>query len=876
MSHGYIVPPADWRVAHTLELPTREARVVSSDTLPVDPRLADWLAATCPEGVYTHQAAAITAAARGDDVCLVTGTASGKTLAFHAAAIGRLLADPQARVIAVYPQKSLASQQLDRWTAALSALGLPGAVRIDGDIPVADRPALLEQARVVVMTPDVMHAWLMANLGNATVRRFVRHVTLVVLDELHVYTGVMGTNSAFLFRRLKHAHANLGGAGISFFAASATIREPAQHQTLLTGRTPVLVGEEQDGSPRRPVTIHMVEPPTGADMLNAISGMINKMLVGSARFLMFSDSRKQTEMLATMLSRKGRHTDAPSSADADADTDDGDDLDLTRMEGCVLPYRSGYEPAHRQQIERALQQGRLRGVISTSAMELGLDIPGLDLAVLIGVPASATSLRQRIGRIGRTSSGTVWIINTGAKLDSAVFRQPETLLDRPPAEGALYLENPHIQYMHAVCMARVNDGEHDLVSAGCSDTTIASSVTWPEGFLTLCARERAGELTAEQRTMRAAGEDRPHLKFPLRDAGLSFEVACWSGNTKTESLGAGINHAQVMREAYPGAVHLHYARSYRVMGVQPGARQVRVHREKKHIYTKPILLPIEVQPNLTVGSLHRLATGAQSVVLEADAFVKEAITGYVETRGGSKVTHNYPNQYHQQKAFVRNMQATAALLWVPAFDGEEVGLGGAVLQLAELLYEALLVIAPFDRQDVGFAVSKYRGTTGHLPTQARFIALHDWTYGSLRLSGRFMDAVLTGQLVKQARWLFDAQAPADRDERVGALLDAVEAGVMDVRAQAVPGAVVDLAASDDLVPALKPGSLGYRVDEQHREVQVERVFFHRKFDELFYEFSIPGEKRVPGNVMMTPVRMVIGAPDQHEIGQYNIDMGTFV
>jgi DEAD/DEAH box helicase domain-containing protein len=254
-----------------------------------------------------------------------------------------------------------------------------------------------------------------------------------------------------------------------------------------------------------------------------------------------------------------------------------------------------------------------------------------------------------------------------------------------------------------------------------------------------------------------------------------------------------------------------------------------------------------------------------------------AITGYVETRGASKVTHSYPNDYHREKSFARNMQATAALLWVPEFDGDEVGLSGAVLQLADLLYEALLVIAPFDRQDVGFAVSRYRGTTGHLPKQARFIALHDWTYGSLRLSGRLLDAVLSGQLVTQARWLFNAQEPVDRDERVGTLLDAVEAGVVGIREQALPGAVVEVStSSDSLVSVLKPGSMGYRVDEQHREVRVDRVFFSPKYGGLFYEYSLPHMPQVAGTTMMAPVNSVIGVPDQHEIVRYNMEVGMIV
>jgi DEAD/DEAH box helicase domain-containing protein len=159
-----------------------------------------------------------------------------------------------------------------------------------------------------------------------------------------------------------------------------------------------------------------------------------------SRFIVFVDSRKQTEQIASILARS-----------TTVATDESDDVQATAavdplVSASVLPYRSGYEEADRRIIEQRLARGDLRGVISTSALELGIDVKHLDLAVLVGVPRSSTSFQQRIGRVGRSSPGTVVVVNSGEIYDEAVFRKPESLLNRPPAEGALYLENARIQF----------------------------------------------------------------------------------------------------------------------------------------------------------------------------------------------------------------------------------------------------------------------------------------------------------------------------------------------------------------------------------------------------------------------------------------------
>ena len=176
--------PVGWRVVYEHELPPRLPRYASVAGLPVDRRVIDYLERSYPQGLYLHQRFAAALSVTWSDVCLTTGTASGKTLAFHVAAIQRLLADDSSTIIAIYPLKALGTQQCQRWNSVLASFGLPKAEIIDGDVPVADRIALLRRSRVLVMTPDVIHAWLLSTLSDPVVRGFLAKLSLVVVDEV--------------------------------------------------------------------------------------------------------------------------------------------------------------------------------------------------------------------------------------------------------------------------------------------------------------------------------------------------------------------------------------------------------------------------------------------------------------------------------------------------------------------------------------------------------------------------------------------------------------------------------------------------------------------------------------------------------------------
>jgi DEAD/DEAH box helicase domain-containing protein len=322
------------------------------------------LRARYPEGLYTHQACGIQTALEGHDVCLATPTASGKSLVFMALAAHQIKSDPHARVLALYPARALIQDQLDKWREVLADHHVvPGY--IDGGVPMKERERTLQERSVVLMTPDVAHAWLMSHLHQKWVRHFLDNIKLLILDETHVYDGVFGTNMAHFLRRL------LAVCCIKRIVTStATIGEPDAFIERLIGRRPIVLGANDDGSPR-PVKSLLVARSDGG---NAFDRLVQLLRVLSQRhygkFLVFADSRKMVEQLVGIASRKTGQSD-PRSND---DDEEGDEEPENLLGASILPYRAGYEDDDRKEIQRLLRTGRLAGVVSTSAMELGLGV----------------------------------------------------------------------------------------------------------------------------------------------------------------------------------------------------------------------------------------------------------------------------------------------------------------------------------------------------------------------------------------------------------------------------------------------------------------------------------------------------------------------
>jgi DEAD/DEAH box helicase domain-containing protein len=389
--------------------------------LPADlrPDLAAALAARGIQSLYSHQADAYNAVRSGRHLVVVTPTASGKTLCYNLPVLQRLLENPDRRALFLYPTKALAQDQL----AELSALkhGLPIELRVDtydGDTAPGRRTAIREGGHVVMTNPDMLHAGVLPH--HTRWRRLFSSLDFVVIDELHTYRGLFGSQVANVIRRLKRICAFYGSNPI-FICASATIANPLQlAKSLLEEENIELV--ERSGAPRGERRLIFYNPP----LLNREMGVRRSSMLEARRIaapwirsgvqtIVFCRSRLQVEVMLSYL----RQDLAPR-------------LDAAQR---VRGYRAGYLPLHRREIEAGLRSGSITSVVSTNALELGIDIGSLQTAILVGYPGTIASTWQQLGRAGRRSGSVGVFVASSSPLDQFIVRHPEYFLSADPEEG---------------------------------------------------------------------------------------------------------------------------------------------------------------------------------------------------------------------------------------------------------------------------------------------------------------------------------------------------------------------------------------------------------------------------------------------------------
>src|SRR4051812_21968149 len=401
------------------------ARLV--DPPPLHPKLLTALRETGVEQLYAHQAEAVEAAMAGPFI-VTTGTASGKSLCFNLPTLHALLTKPTARALYLYPTKALAQDQ----ARALNAFGLSRHVRpaiYDGDTPREQRRAIRERANVVLTNPDMLH---MGILPNARLwDRFLAQLEVVVVDEAHVYRGVFGSHVANVLRRLRRL-----APGVRIYLASATVANPVELAERLTGCDKIRL-VDGDGSPQPRRHIAMWNPPivdealaTRRSVIGEAADLLADLLRGGARTICFVRSRRGVELLSKIVGDL-----VPEHADA------------------VAPYRAGYTPQQRRDIEARLVSGELRCVVTTDALELGIDIGALDACVVVTFPGTVALLRQMWGRAGRRRTGLAVYVAGEDALDQYFCRHPDEFLERPVESAILDFENEEIHRAHLLCAA---------------------------------------------------------------------------------------------------------------------------------------------------------------------------------------------------------------------------------------------------------------------------------------------------------------------------------------------------------------------------------------------------------------------------------------
>jgi DEAD/DEAH box helicase domain-containing protein len=535
------------------------ARAARLEPLPdqLHPELLKALRAAGIDSLYSHQAQALEAAWEGPMI-VTTGTASGKSLCFNLPTLDTLLRDAKARALYIYPTKALAQDQ----ARAISALGLHERIRpaiYDGDTPQQSRGELRRKANLVLTNPDMLHLGILPH--HDAWSTLFSNLAVVVVDEAHIYRGVFGSHVANVLRRLRRIAAAYGTAP-RILLASATIANPLELAERLTGLEDVALIDD-DGSPSAGRRIAIWNPPLTDEVLGARRSALGEgaellagLVAAGARTICFVRSRKGVELL-TRIAR-----------------DELERLGAGELGELVTPYRAGYTPAQRREIEARLVAGEVRAVVTTDALELGIDVGSLDAALVVTFPGTIASLRQMWGRAGRRRRGLACYVAGEDALDQFFARHTEDFLGRPVESAILDHESEEIHLAHLLCAAHEGPlSERDAEFFGPRTLAFLERL---EGLGELRAKD--GQFVLRRRERYPAGE--VSLRSASRDA---FEIVELGTG---EALGTA-EFARAFSTLHPGAIYLHLGRSFHVRELDVEARRALVEPFDGDWYTQP-------------------------------------------------------------------------------------------------------------------------------------------------------------------------------------------------------------------------------------------------------------------------------------------------
>ncbi|PRY29433.1 DEAD/DEAH box helicase domain-containing protein [Pseudosporangium ferrugineum] len=636
---------------------------------------------------WEHQAAAATLAHEGRHVVLATGTASGKSLAYQMPALSRLLGDDRATVLYLSPTKALAADQL----RALVRLGLDGVrpATYDGDTPREEREWIRQHSRFVLTNPDMLHHALLP--GHARWGTFLRRLAYVVIDECHSYRGVFGSHVAHVLRRLRRLAERYGGTP-TFVLASATSGDPADAATRLTGLPVTAVTE--DASPRGAVTFALWEPPllppeepelppTRRSALSETADLLTDAVVAGTRTLAFVRSRRGAEVVATMT-RRSLDEAVPGLGER------------------VAAYRAGYLKEDRRALERALMSGDLLALASTNALELGVDLVGLDAVLICGYPGTRASLWQQAGRAGRAGGEALAVlVARDDPLDTYLVHHPEALFGRPVEATVLDPANPYVLGPQLCCAAAESPlRPSDLPLFG--GTAAQAAI---DGLT------RSGALRKRPSGWYWTHQGRPEVD--LRGTGGAPVAVVESATGRLlGTVDQGSSHAML----HPGAVHLHQGTSYVVDDLDLDEAVALVHAAEPDWSTHA-----RDVTDLSVVSVREYVDAGPVGLFLGEVDVTNQVVSYQRRRIGSgEVIDTRPLDLP-----VRELRTVA--VWFTISPGALLAAGVEPADVPGALHAAehagiglLPLIATCDRWDIGGL-----STANHMDTQAPTVFVYD-------------------------------------------------------------------------------------------------------------------------------------------------------
>jgi DEAD/DEAH box helicase domain-containing protein len=551
---------------------TTPARSAQTAPLPagIHPLLAKTLAQQGITTLYTHQAETWQQVQAGRHPVIVTGTASGKTLAFNLPVLNWLLTDPKSRALYLFPTKALAYDQLTRLK---SEFGIPPLVTAtyDGDTPASARPAIRRRANIILSNPDMLHTAILPHHTGWS--QFFSRLQFVVIDEMHTYRGVFGSHVANVIRRLKRV-ALFYGAAPQFILTSATLANPGHLARQLIEEDSVLVSD--DGSAYGPRHFIIYNPPVVNQDLGVRRGALqesirlaNDLLHANVQTIIFGRTRRTVELLLTYLREK---------------------LPINLDKQTVRAYRSGYLPRQRREIEQGLRSGHVKVVAATSALELGIDIGGLGAAIIAGYPGTIAATWQQAGRAGRANEAALAVlVASGSPLDQFLAHHPAYFFERSPEQARINPDNLLILLQHLRCAAFELPFDSGEPFGGVAPEKLAEFFKILESSGEMyCSNEQyfwmADKYPANQVSLRAASPD--NIKLLVRkthgtpaDSATEPEARVTIGEVNLTSAPAMV---------HPQAVYLHEGQSFLIEALKLDEGIAELRPANVDYYTLPI------------------------------------------------------------------------------------------------------------------------------------------------------------------------------------------------------------------------------------------------------------------------------------------------
>lgn len=624
----------------------------------LQPRLVEILRERGIPSLYSHQAAATDHALAGRNVVVVTPTASGKTLCYNLPVLDALLRDPNAHALYLFPTKALAHDQLSelqRWEEALQGQGHVGVATYDGDTPAAARAGVRRQSRLLLTNPDMLHMGILPY--HTQWETLLGKLRYVVIDELHSYRGVFGSHVANVLRRLQRL-CRLYGGNPQFICTSATIANPQQLAEKLLEQPVTVVAENGAPSGEKQIILYnppLYDPEQGlrrSALLDA-QELATRAVLAGLQTILFGRSRQSTEILLTYL--RERLQRLPGHRSTEWELPPG----LVGAEA-IRGYRGGYLPTERRQIEAGLRAGMVRAVVATNALELGIDIGGLQAAILCGYPGAIASTWQQMGRAGRTTEGAVAIlVATGGLLDQYIIRHPDYIFERSPEHALINPDNLVLLVDHLRCAAFELPFQHGEAFGHSPYTADALELLAEQGEVQRQGGRcfwRGESYPARQVGLRNAGGDTVAIQVvdgALRSAPTATadaDIDFYAPDTPANAAnGAGRIIGQIDRGSAPlllheGAIYLHEGQSYAVQQLDLTENLALVTPTNVDYYTD-----VSAETEVEVLAVHAARSQGDVEIAYGDLLVRSEVVGY---RRVKRFTHEnlgvFPLTYDPQ------------------------------------------------------------------------------------------------------------------------------------------------------------------------------------------------------------------------------------